>query len=207
MKLLHVISSPRGQRSASLELATAFIKAWKARHLEGSVEMLNVWEMDLPPFDGEMLESKYAGIEGKQRTPKQENAWNQIKALAGHFLDADLIVFSVPMWNFGIPYRLKHLIDVISQKDILFTFDERGLLGLLGGRQVVLIAARGTYLGGEFPVKDFDHQTAYMSTWCRMVGITNVHTVTVEKTLSGAEINHASRAQARAIAIQLAQSL
>jgi hypothetical protein len=40
-----------------------------------------------------------------------------------------------------------------------------------------------------------------------MVGIKEVHTVTIERTLFGAEIDSAARAKARTDAIQLAQSL
>ena len=207
MTLLHVISSPRKKRSASLEVANAFIDAWMVKNPLGTTDTLNVWELDLPPFDSEALEAKYAGIEGRKLTAQQEATWTKIKILAGHFLRANLIVFSLPMWNFGIPYRLKHLIDAISQKDILFTFDEKGLSGLLGGKTAVVIGARGVYLGRDFPLEEFDHHTAYMSTWCRMVGIKEIHNVIVEKTLFGAELDRAARAKACTEAIALAQSL
>jgi len=111
------------------------------------------------------------------------------------------------MWNFGIPYRLKHLIDVISQKDVLFTFDERGLNGLLGGRTVVTIAARGVQLGADFPPDQFDFQSAYLTMWSRMVGITDVRVINVEKTLAGAEQDHASRNEASEKARELARGL
>jgi FMN-dependent NADH-azoreductase len=131
MHLLHVIGSPRTGRSASRQVANTFIEVWKEKRLDGTVDELNVWEIDLPVFDGPVLEAKYAGIEGRALTPAQVDAWRTVDTLAERFRQANVIVFSVPMWNFGIPYRLKHLIDVISQKDVLFTFDERGLNGLL----------------------------------------------------------------------------
>ena len=154
MNLFHVVSSPRKERSASIEVANAFIGAWLRKNPSGVVETLNVWDAQLPDFDGEALAAKYAGLEGKQLTPEQDKAWSKIKNLANLFLRADLILFSVPMWNFGIPYKLKHLIDTVSHKDILFTFDERGLLGLLGGKTVVVVAARGAQLGGDFPERE-----------------------------------------------------
>ena len=151
--------------------------------------------------------SKYAALEGNPRSPEQLKVWADIEALGQRFHRADVIVLSVPMWNFGIPYRLKHLIDAVSQKDVLFTFDERGLLGLLGGRKAVLVAARGVALGENFPAAEFDHQTSYLTMWAHMVGITEVHTVSVEKTLFGPEADTASRAQAKAEAAALAASI
>ncbi|VFU07988.1 FMN-dependent NADH-azoreductase [Methylocella tundrae] len=204
MHLLHVEGSPRKQRSASLEVARSFIGSWQARYPSGTIDTLDVWNMALPPFDGAALDAKYAGLAGQARTVEQETVWNEIRALAERFHRADLILFSAPMWNFGIPYRLKHLIDAVSQKDLLFTFDERGLLGLLGGRTVVIVAARGVALGEDFPEKDFDFQSAYLRMWSRMVGVTDVRTVTVEKTLFGTEADEASRSKAKAEAEELA---
>ncbi|OYT97972.1 MAG: FMN-dependent NADH-azoreductase [Burkholderiales bacterium PBB1] len=205
--LLHIQSSPRHQRSASIEVAQAFMGAWTSRHTQATIDTLDVWTTPLPEFDGEALGAKYAALEGTPRSPAQLKAWESIEALGQRFHRADLIVISVPMWNFGIPYRLKHLIDAVSQKDVLFTFDERGLLGLLGGRKAVVVAARGVALGENFPAAEFDHQTSYLTMWARMVGITEVHTVSVEKTLFGPEADTASRAQAKAEAASLAASI
>jgi FMN-dependent NADH-azoreductase len=207
MHLLHVIGSPRTGRSASRQVANAFTDVWKEQHPDGIVDELNVWEIDLPVFDGPVLEAKYAGIEGRPLDPAQADAWRTVETLAERFRQANVILFSVPMWNFGIPYRLKHLIDVISQKDVLFTFDERGLNGLLGGRTVVTIAARGVQLGADFPPDQFDFQSAYLTMWSRMVGITDVRVINVEKTLAGAEQDHASRNEASEKARELARGL
>ncbi len=207
MHLLHIEGSPRKMRSASREVALAFIAAWCAQHPGATVDTLDVWSTDLPPFDGAVMEAKYAGLGGQALTPEQQTAWDSIRVLAERFHQAGVIVFSIPMWNFGIPYRLKHLIDAVSQKDVLFTFDERGLLGLLGGRKAVVVAARGVALGADYPVAEYDFQVAYMNAWCRMVGITDVAHVEVERTLYGPEVDIASRAEARAAAQALAATV
>jgi FMN-dependent NADH-azoreductase len=207
MHLLHIESSPRKQRSASIDVARSFIAGWQSRHPEASVDTLDVWNTDLPPFDGPALEAKYAGLTGQTRTPEQEKVWAEIDRLADRFRRADILLLSVPMWNFGIPYRLKHLIDAVSQKDVLFTFDERGLLGMLGGRKTVTIAARGVALGEGFPAAEFDFQVAYLKRWSSMVGISDFHAIAVEKTLFGPEADAASRSAARAEAQALAASI
>jgi FMN-dependent NADH-azoreductase len=205
--LLHIECSPRKERSASIDVARAFLNTWTARHPEGTVDTLDVWSTALPEFDGAALNAKYAGLEGRTRSADEARVWADIEALGQRFHRADVIVFSVPMWNFGIPYRLKHLIDAVTQKDTLFTFDERGLLGLLGGRTMVTVAARGVALGDDFPAAVYDHQVSYMAMWARMVGITTVHNVTVDKTLFGPEADAASRAKAKAQAQALAQTV
>jgi FMN-dependent NADH-azoreductase len=158
MHLLHVIGSPR-HRSASRQVANAFLDEWRTQHPDATVDELDVWQFDLPAFHGPILEAKYAGIEGRQLDADQAAAWRTVRALAERFHAARVILFSVPMWNFGIPYRVKQLIDVISQKDVLFTFDENGLNGLLGGRIVVVVAARGVQMGADFPPELFNYQS------------------------------------------------
>jgi len=207
MRLLHIEASPRKQRSASRQVALAFIEAWQRQHPESSVDTLDVWNTALPEFDGAALDAKYAGLNGRSRTPEEEQVWTEIEALAARFHQADVLLFSVPMWNFGIPYRLKHLIDAISQKDVLFTFDERGLIGMLAGRKAVIVAARGVSLGDAFPEIDYDYQAAYMAMWHRMVGITDIHTITVDKTLMGEQTDTVSREQACQQAVTLAAAL
>ena len=202
-RLLHISGSPRKDRSRSDMVARAFIKQSGVTE----VEALDLEAINLPDFNGAAIEGRYALIEGHEVSPEMHEVWAQIGKTIEHFLSFDTYVFSVPMWNFGIPYRLKHLIDAATQKDTLFTFDERGLLGLLGGRSMVLVAARGVALGDDFPAAIYDHQVSYMSMWARMVGITEVHHVTVEKTLFGLEADTASREQAKAQAQALAQSL
>lgn len=199
--LLYIEGSPRKQRSASIEVAHAFIDAWKAQHAIATVDTLDVWNTPLPEFDGAALDAKYAGIQGQARTPEQAEAWDRIQALAARFIKADIIVFGVPMWNFGIPYKLKHLIDVVSQKDLLFSFDERGLTGLLDGRKVVVIAARGA------PLDRAEHQIAYMTTWSEMVGIDEQYNIVIEKTLLGPDVDAESRNTAAQAALELAATL
>jgi FMN-dependent NADH-azoreductase len=56
-------------------------------------------------------------------TPAEVAAWEKIGELASRFQRADRIVMGVPMWNFSFPYKLKQLIDLSCQRNMLFTFD------------------------------------------------------------------------------------
>ena len=93
-RLLHVIGSPRQDRSASLEVATAFIQAWQGKHPDAEVDTLDVWQCDLPEFDGPILDAKYAGIQGESLSSEQEHAWKVAKALAQRFKAADVLAVS-----------------------------------------------------------------------------------------------------------------
>ena len=205
-KLLYVETSPRKQRSASIEVARAFLDAYRHANPADSIEEIDVWNLDLPEFDEAAFEAKYAGIEGRARTPAQQVVWDRFVALAQPFRDADKIVFAVPMWNWGIPYKLKHLIDVISMKDVLFTFDERGLLGLLGGKKALLVLAKGVDYSAGSATAAWDQQTPYLTVWLNSLGITDITVLPVEKSLYGPEVDRSARDAATASGRALATS-
>ncbi|MGK9232944.1 NAD(P)H-dependent oxidoreductase [Inquilinus limosus] len=207
-RLLYVEASPRKQRSASIEVARAFLAAYREAHPADEIETLDLWAVDLPEFDGAAMEAKYAGLSGTSLTEGQEAAWRRIRALAQPFHAADKLLFAVPLWNFGIPYKLKHLIDAISQKDVLFSFTDQGFSGLLQGRKAAVIYARGLDYGASAftPAAGFDFQKPYMEMWLRFIGITDVTAVTVEKTLFGPEVDTQARAEAKSRAESVAKT-
>ena len=62
--LLHIECSPRKQRSASLEVARHFIARYLQNVPDTEVVTLDLWSLDLPEFDGPVMDAKYAGLNG-----------------------------------------------------------------------------------------------------------------------------------------------
>ena len=206
--LLHIESSPRKKRSASLEVARAYLDAYRQTHDDHRIDVLDLWSTELPEFNGDALGAKYADLSGTTLSVAQQQAWARIRRLAQRLHDADTLLFSVPLWNFSIPYKLKHFIDVVSQRGILFSFDERGAAGLLKGKQAVVIYARGLdySMDSSTPAHSFDFQRPFMEAWLRFVGVTNVESIVVEKTLLGSEVDRVGRQAACERAVDLARA-
>jgi len=182
-KVLHVAASPRGDRSKSSSIARTFLNTYMALHPGDDVESINVFEEELPAFDGPALQAKYNILHGQESSPYQQKAWKEIEAAIANFTAADKYVFSVPMWNFGIPYRLKQYFDVIVQPGYTFAVDpETGYKGLLEGRPATVIYARGGAYRGDFVV--MDQQKPYMECILDFMGITVTQTVLGENLLA-----------------------
>lgn len=192
-RILYIQASPRGSRSASARVAQSYIDALR---MKGAidVDVLDVWIENLPTFDGAALEAKYAGLAGMSLTAEQQAAWVAIDGLGARFRAADEVVMSVPMWNFGIPYRLKHLIDLVTQKDVTFTFDANGFGGMLKKQRAIIVCARGlSYVDGTpLSEENLDYQKAYLTSWLSFLGVGEIKAITVEKGLLGAEVSEAS---------------
>src|SRR5260370_34425263 len=151
MYLLNIQSSPRRTRSASSAVADAFLEAYRQVCPEVIVDTLNVWDEKLPEFDQEAIGAKYKGINQEPMDEAEQKVWARIQELVARFKRADRLVIGVPMWNFAYPYKLKQLIDLVAQRNMLFTFDGREYGPLLETpRAPVILARRGAY-GHGFP--------------------------------------------------------
>jgi len=184
-KLLHIKASPR-ERSYSSKVADAFKEAFKEANPASTIEVLDVFSEQLPTFDGLALDAKYAILHGGQPDDSQKKAWSDVEKLIERFKDADAYLFSLPMWNFGIPYRLKQLIDVITQPGYTFSFTpEEGYKGLVTGKKAVAVYARGGEYPEGTPGEAADFQKRYMDLLLGFIGITDVTSILIEPTLAG----------------------
>lgn len=184
-RLLYIQASPRGGRSYSTAAADAFVAAYKIGHPGDTVETLNVFHADLPVFDGAALEAKYAIMHGQEHTSQQRLAWSSVEAVIAQFKRADKYLVAVPMWNFGIPYRLKQYIDVLVQPGYTFGIDANGYKGLVTGRPATVVYARGGEYPPGTPGEAYDLQKRYMELILGFIGFTDIRTIVVGPTLEG----------------------
>jgi FMN-dependent NADH-azoreductase len=61
-KILHIEASQRGSQSGSSQLAAWFLSAVREAHPEDEIQVLNIFETDLPPFDEEAANAKFTAI-------------------------------------------------------------------------------------------------------------------------------------------------
>ena len=61
-KVLHIEASPKGNRSGSSQLAAWFLSAYREANSQDEIEVLNVFEADLPPFGEDAANAKFAAI-------------------------------------------------------------------------------------------------------------------------------------------------
>ena len=154
MKLLEIQSSPRGDSSDSIALTTSFIEACKSANASIVVDTLNVWHEGLPEFDHEAIGAKYKAVKRETMTEAESNVWERIQSLIQRFQNADRIVLGTPMWNFGLPYKLKQLIDLVAQRDYLFSYDGKQYGPLLNVEKAIVVYTRGfTFPGGYSYIK------------------------------------------------------
>ena len=189
-RLLYLQASPRGPRSYSSRVAQAFLQAYHKENPTDEILTLNVFEKQLPPFDGLAVQAKYTILHGKEHTDEELTAWRDVEALIEEFKSAQRYLLSVPMWNFSIPYRLKHYLDILVQPGYTFSYSpEAGYQGLVTSKPLCIIYSRGgTYPPGS-EHEAFDLQKKYLETIFSFIGFTEIKSIIVEPTLmQGPEI-------------------
>ena len=195
-KLLYIQSSPRGDLSASIEVAAHFLETYQATNVGDTVETLDLWKADLPEFNGETIDAKYAVLHGASHTPEQAAAWSGVVKIADHFKSADKIVLSLPMWNFSIPYKLKHYFDVLAQPGLTFSFTpEEGYKGLVTGRPLAVIYARGGAYAPGTGAEGYDQQSTYVRQFFGFIGFTDIREIFVEPTLTPTKVETVAAAK------------
>jgi FMN-dependent NADH-azoreductase len=206
-KLLYIEASPRKDRSKSTQVARTFLAAYQKSRPDDSIQTLDLWATNLPRFDGATIEAKYAIIQGQPHTPEQAEAWKAVVGVIEQFKSADKYLFSLPMWNFGVPYVFKHFIDVLVQPGLTFSFDpQSGYQGLVTGKKAVAVYARGGAYGPGSGAEAYDLQSKTLAGIFGFIGLTDLVNIFVEPTLGPQEAVGAVLAKAEELAISTAKS-
>jgi len=202
-KLLYVISSPRGDQSESQAIADEFLDARRRSDPTVEVDVLDLWSEPLPIYGGDGVAAKMSVFAGQPPSGEQVAAWTEVQRIFARFDAADQYLFTVPMWNHGVPWVLKHLIDTISQPGMVFGFDPAtGYTGLLAGKRAVVVYTSAVYHEGAPLAFGADFHRAYFNDWLRWAGIENVGEVRFQPNLVTSDAE-ADRAAAKAAAISL----
>ena len=188
MKLNFIECSPRGARSHSSKIANQYLEQAKKNVPDLEIRHINLWDESLPEFNGEMLNAKYSVISGENPSGDQESAWAGVKEIFDTFNDADHYLFSVPMWNFNIPYKLKHYIDIVTQPGMSWSYNpDDGYKGLMTDKTATVIYATGDGYSEGTGFESYDLQKPYVNLWLTFIGFKKIDKVIIDRTLFDAE--------------------
>jgi FMN-dependent NADH-azoreductase len=172
------------------------------------VERLNLWDDALPVYGGKGAAAKMTVFAGQTPTGEQAEAWADVQRVFAPFAEADEFLITVPMWNAGVPWELKHLIDTITQPGLVFGFDAAaGYTPLLTGRRAVVVYTSGVY-SPDAPIQfGADFHAEFFNDWLRFIGVDDISQIRFQPTVLTADPDgdrDAALARARALGAELA---
>ncbi|SDT87793.1 FMN-dependent NADH-azoreductase [Verrucomicrobium sp. GAS474] len=210
--LLHIEASPNGDASASGTVARHLAKKYIEHRPKWKLETVNLWAVRLPDLDpaclaahGSLMNPGTAAAAAPLRKgeapppPATSPEWEEALGIAAHFASADALLFSVPMWNFGVPYRLKHYIDLVMQPGIAFAAEPDGrghFPGKMTGKKAFTVYSRGGTWIPKVGEPLVEHQAAWLRQCLRFVGFSPIREIFVEPTSGSPKMLHHTLAAA-----------
>ncbi len=178
-KILHIISSPRGENSFSIKLGNAIVEKLKIAYPDSEIKETNLVDKKFPHLEEAHLHSFFRPVEA--RTPEQVEAVKHSDEAIAEINDADIIVLGAPLYNFGVHSSLKAWIDHIARAGVTFKYDQNGAEGLIKGKKLyIAVSAGGIY--SEGPMKSADFVEPYLRFMLGFLGLTDVSVFRIEGT-------------------------
>lgn len=164
MKILLINGSPKGKRSNSLKLAYSFIEGFKNGCTDDE-ESISIDELHVASMNIAACKGCFACW---QKTPGICCIKDDMQKVIGKLIDADLILWSFPLYYFNVPGILKNLIDRQLPMNLPFMSSKQNGYGSgshdsrydMEGKSHVLISTCGFYSAvGNYDsvLRMFDH--------------------------------------------------
>jgi len=189
--LLQLDSSLFSDQGASSQLARDFVTAWQESHPGTRIIRRDLGLNPIPHLDQERFLALSTLPE--ERTPAQAEIARESDTLVSELQAADTVVLGLPMYNFGVPSTLKAYFDHVARAGVTFRYTRQGPEGLLSGKAVYVLAARG----GKYQGSSLDSQTRYVTDFFQFLGMGPVEFIYAEGLAMGEDHREQALDQAR----------
>jgi FMN-dependent NADH-azoreductase len=158
-RFLYIQASPRGKRSHCIAVADAFVETYKQKYPADEIVTLNVFDASIPDFDGPAVQAKYTILHGKPHSNEEKQVWKNVEEVIDQFTVQPGYTFSYS--------------------------DDAGYQGLVVGKPMLVVYARGAEYPQGSDAEAFDMQSKYIESIFGFMGFENIRSVVVEPTLQG----------------------
>lgn len=178
-QLLRIDSSVQGQSSVSRALTVHAVERWRAAHPDGTIVHRDLGEHPLPHLTNATGVARI--VDPATHSPEQAESYRLTHDLVAEVLAASTVLIGMPLYNFGPPSSLKAWVDHLVAPGL--SIDPATMTGLLGGRDVIVLAARGGGYGPGTPREGWDHAEGWLPHALGQVGL-EPRFITAELTLA-----------------------
>ena len=200
--LLNIQSSPNMISSASRAVSKVFIENYVATHADTKVVDLDLVRDPPSHFGPNHLRAFFAPAE--EHEPENTAALEASDVYVSQLLEADILVLGTPMHNFGISSTMKSWVDNILRAGKTFNYTETGPIGLLSGKEVVIVVGSGG-IYSDGPMSAFEHCGNYLRDILTTIGLTDITILRAEGLAFGPDAAERGLADGMAEAEKIAQ--
>lgn len=189
--ILQINSAARSQGAQSTLLADELTAKLQQSNPGAKVVVRDLLADALPHLDESVLGAFFTPAD--QRSAEQNAIVAKSDALIAELRAADIVVIGAPLYNFGVSSQLKSYFDWIARAGVTFRYTENGPVGLIEGKKVYVVSARG----GKYAGTPNDSQTPFLRSFLGFLGMTDVTLIFAEGLNLGPDAQSAGLASAR----------
>lgn len=188
--ILQINSAARSQGAQSTLLADELTAKLQQSNPGAKVVVRDLLADALPHLDESVLGAFFTPAD--QRSAEQNAIVAKSDALIAELRAADIVVIGAPLYNFGVSSQLKSYFDWIARAGVTFRYTENGPVGLIEGKKVYVVSARG----GKYAGTPNDSQTPFLRSFLGFLGMTDVTFIFAEGLNLGPDAQSAGLASA-----------
>jgi len=146
VNILHVCANPKPMgESVSKQLAAAFFSKLIERQPDAEIVNLDLYEEKPPYYSYPLFRSLWGPVVDADYAPtkEEETARHYAVRQAELFNKTDVLVLTMPMWNFSAPAIMKAWMDQVLSPGLTFEMSAGGVRPLHKIKTLVLLAASG----------------------------------------------------------------
>lgn len=170
-QILHIISSPRIEVSASRKLGRSVVEKIKEKYPDSLVKERDLTKEPIQFLENVHIDAFFTPAEN--RTPEQAAISQYSENLISELQEADVIVIESPMYNFSVPATLRAYFDQTSRAGFTFSYDKNGPKGLLNNKKLYVAFSSGN-IYSEGPYQSYDSNVPYVKNVFGFYGVTDV---------------------------------
>ena len=180
MKLFRLDASPRQQGSHSREIAD--IVQDELSSVDDGLTVTNR-EIAIDPLGSNVWWDAVTAstTPASDRSVQQQDAVAQAATLVDELVDADAMIFAVPLFNFGVSQHFKTWVDLVIADPRMGA----GVTPATAGTPAVLVTVHGGYYAAGTPREGWDHATPWMQRILKDTWQLDLRTVEAHFTLVG----------------------
>jgi FMN-dependent NADH-azoreductase len=180
MSLFRLDASIRVEGSHSREIADIVEQEWRTAHPDSPVVSRHIGT-DPIPATAWATAVKATFVPEEDRSPEQLQALRLATGEADQLINADALLFAVPLYNFGVSQHFKTWVDLVICDPRM----RAGVEPATAGKPAVLVTVRGGSYAAGTPREGWDHATAWMRRILADVWKLDLKIVESEFTLAG----------------------
>ena len=183
--ILYVSCSPKGSAAVSLGFADLVVARLLQRYPGARIGRRDL-ASEPPRFVDAAFCSAIMASDGGASA-----AFDESEILIRELEAADAVVIATPMHNFSVPAVLKAWIDQVVRIHRSFASTPAGKVGTLNDRPVFVVVASGGWFTGPSPngaPAQPDFLTPYLTSVLNVIGLHEIHFLTLEGVTRGPEM-------------------